>query len=60
MFIWDYVLTFRMEVDLVWQTKWNFMKGLYLFQRYLPLIDTVGLIFYRQSDISPIFYIHCF
>jgi len=49
-----------MEVDLVWNSKWNFMKGLYLFQRYLPLIDTVGLILYRQSDISPIFYIHFF
>jgi len=31
------------------------MKGLYLFQRYLPFIDNVWLVFYRQSDISPIF-----
>ena len=55
MFIWDYILTFRMEVDLVWKSKWNFMKGLYLFQRYLPFIDNVWLVFYRQSDVSPIF-----
>jgi Family of unknown function (DUF6533) len=55
MFIWDYILTFRMEVDLVWKSKWNFMKGLYLFQRYLPFIDTVCLILYCQFDVSPIF-----
>jgi hypothetical protein len=54
MFIWDYILTFRMEVDLVWKSKWNFMKALYLFQRYLPFIDNVWLVLYRQFDISPI------
>ena len=26
------------------------MKGLFLFQRYLPFIDTVWLILYRQPD----------
>jgi Family of unknown function (DUF6533) len=55
MSIWDYILTFRTEVDLVWKSKWNFMKGLYLFQRYLPFIDNIWLVFYRQSDISPMF-----
>jgi len=38
-YIWDYILMFSMEVDLVWKSKWSFMKGLYLFQRYLPFID---------------------
>jgi hypothetical protein len=56
MFIWDYILTFRMEADLVWKSKWNFMKGLYLFQRYLPFIDTVWLVVYRQFDVSLIFF----
>ena len=50
MFVWDYIITFRMEVDLVWKSKWTFMKALYLFQRYLPFIDTVWLIVYCQSD----------
>ncbi|KIM35953.1 hypothetical protein M413DRAFT_32088 [Hebeloma cylindrosporum] len=49
MFIWDYILTLGMEVDLVWKSKWNFMKGLYLFQRYMPFIDTVWLVLYRQA-----------
>ena len=50
LFIWDYILTFGMEIDLVWKSKWNLMKGLYLFQRYLPFIDTVWLVLYRQPD----------
>ena len=53
-YVWDYTLMFSMEVDLVWKSKWNFMKGLYLFQRYLPFIDiTINL--YCQSDWFPIF-----
>jgi Family of unknown function (DUF6533) len=55
MFIWDYILIFRMEVDLVWKSKLNFMKGLYLLQRYSPFIDTLGLVLYRQSSVSLIF-----
>ena len=31
------------------------MKGLYLFQRYLPFIDTVCLVLYCQCDLSLIF-----
>ena len=55
LFTWDYILTFGMEVDLVWRSKWNLMKGLYLFQRYSPFIDTVWLILYRQPDAFSIF-----
>jgi len=49
--IWDYALTFRMEVDLVWNAQWNFMKGLYLLQRYLPFIDTISIALYCQPDV---------
>jgi len=51
-FIWDYILTFSMEVDLVWKSEWNFMKGLYLLQRYLPFIDTIWLVLYHQTGES--------
>jgi len=54
MYIWDYILLFGMEVDLVWKSKWSFMKGLYLFQRYLSFID-ITIILYCQSDCFPIF-----
>ena len=53
-YFWDYMLMFSMEVDLVWRSKWNFMKGLYLFQRYLPFIDiTINL--YCQFDLFSVF-----
>ena len=50
MFVWDYILTFGMEVDLIWKSKWSFMKGLYLFQRYLPFTDIIWLVLTGQSD----------
>jgi len=50
LFIWDYILTFGMKVDLVWKSKWNFMKGLYLFQRYLPFTDIMWLFVTSKSD----------
>jgi hypothetical protein len=31
------------------------MKALYLFQRYLPFIDSIWVVLYRQSDVSPTF-----
>jgi len=52
LFIWDYILTFSMEVDLVWKSKWNFIKGLYLFQRYLPFIDTLWRVLHVQTGGS--------
>jgi hypothetical protein len=55
MFFWDHILNFGLEVDLVWKSKWNFMKGLYLFQRYLTYMVAFGVILYRQSNVFPIF-----
>ncbi|KAF8878161.1 hypothetical protein CPB84DRAFT_350371 [Gymnopilus junonius] len=46
------MLTLRMEVDLVWSSKWNFMKVLYFLQRYLPFIDTVGLVLCHQLRMN--------
>jgi len=56
LFIWDYIITFGMEVDLVWRSKWGFVKGLYLVQRYLPFIDTVWLTFHGQFGNSSTFF----
>jgi hypothetical protein len=56
MFFWDYILTFEMEVDLVWKSKWNLMKGLYLFQRYLPFTQIIYFFLPDgQSDVVSIF-----
>jgi len=51
MFLWDYILTFEMEVNLVWKSKWNSMKGLYFFQRYLPFVEIISLVIAGQSDV---------
>lgn len=48
MFLYDYFLTIGMEVDLVWSSKWGFMKVLYLLQRYLPFVDAAILCFLHQ------------
>jgi len=38
--LYDYAVTLRMEVDLIWLRKWNFMTVIYILQRYLPFMDT--------------------
>ncbi|KDR66741.1 hypothetical protein GALMADRAFT_216830 [Galerina marginata CBS 339.88] len=50
--VWDILLTFDKEVNLVWRADWNFMKALYLFQRYLPLLDSVYLTINYQLGIN--------
>jgi hypothetical protein len=40
-FIYDYFLTFTREVELVWKSRWNMIKVLFLAQRYLPTVDIV-------------------
>ena len=44
-----------MEVDLVWKSKWGFVKALYFLQRYLPFIDTAWLTLYGQFGTFLIF-----
>ncbi|TFK63340.1 hypothetical protein BDN72DRAFT_328982 [Pluteus cervinus] len=41
LYLYDLLLTFDLEVDLLWPSKWTFIKALYLLQRYLPLVDMV-------------------
>jgi hypothetical protein len=54
-FFWDYLLTLEMEVNLVWKSKWNFIKGLYLFQRYLPFTELIWFALAGKSDVVSIF-----
>ena len=53
LFLWDYILTLGMEVDLVWKSKWNFIKGLYLFQRYLPFMNIILFVLTCKYDFFP-------
>ncbi|KAJ3502229.1 hypothetical protein NLJ89_g8982 [Agrocybe chaxingu] len=38
-FLWDYLLTFGMEVRYIWPGKWTFVKIVFLVQRYVPFLD---------------------
>ncbi|KAI3598109.1 hypothetical protein WG66_009129 [Moniliophthora roreri] len=52
--VYDYFLTFQMELDLVWFSPLSWVKGLYLIQRYAPFIDSFSLLLYvwLSSDVS--------
>jgi len=45
---------FNMELDLVWKSRWTLMKGLYLFQCYLPFIEIINIL-YCQFNLLPVF-----
>ncbi|KAG9313230.1 hypothetical protein JVU11DRAFT_6690 [Chiua virens] len=36
--VYNYLLTFRMEMDYVWSARWTVVKALFLFNRYMNLI----------------------
>jgi len=42
--IYDYLLTIRLEVIFVWFSPWTYTKVLFLFARYLPIINIYFLI----------------
>ncbi|KAF5327784.1 hypothetical protein D9619_004753 [Psilocybe cf. subviscida] len=48
LFLWDYFLTFDLEVQHIWKAKWNVIKVVYLLQRYLPFFDSCYLGLYRE------------
>ncbi|KAF5363312.1 hypothetical protein D9756_000205 [Leucocoprinus leucothites] len=48
--ILDWLLTFDLEVSLVWKSRWNIMKGLYLLARYLPFVDVTLALLHQFSD----------
>lgn len=37
--IWDYLLTLKREILLVWPSNWGTVKVLFLINRYLPFFD---------------------
>ncbi|KAF9014289.1 hypothetical protein BDQ17DRAFT_451851 [Cyathus striatus] len=41
--VYDYLLTFGHEVDLVWNAPWGFIKIMYILTRYVPF-TMIGMI----------------
>ncbi|KXN91750.1 hypothetical protein AN958_04752 [Leucoagaricus sp. SymC.cos] len=60
--ILDWLLSLNLEVSLIWESRWNVLKVLYLLARYLPFVD-VGLSIIRSSSNPSIrhewWMIHC-
>ncbi|KAF9564908.1 hypothetical protein CPC08DRAFT_219776 [Agrocybe pediades] len=48
-FVFDYLITLGMEINLVWFSRWSFVKALYFFQRYSPFFDSFVPWIYRQT-----------
>lgn len=44
LFIYDYLLTVNLEIELVWRSRWTATKCLYFIQRYLPFVGSVFLV----------------
>ena len=42
--VYDYCLTLDLEYKFVWSKPRSWSNGLYLIQRYLPLLDTMLLL----------------
>ena len=41
MLLWDHILTFDREVELIWQLPWNLSTILFLFLRYFVPIGLI-------------------
>ncbi|KAJ7189978.1 hypothetical protein GGX14DRAFT_546981 [Mycena pura] len=51
--VFDYCLTFDLELSLIWPTKMSLMKTLFLFARYTPFFDVpVGLYYTLAPNVS--------
>ncbi|KAK7682860.1 hypothetical protein QCA50_014246 [Cerrena zonata] len=51
--VYDYLLTFNVEKSLIWPSRWNIMKVLFLLTRYLPFVDVTLVLFYQlKTNIS--------
>ncbi|KAF8348525.1 hypothetical protein F5887DRAFT_950459 [Amanita rubescens] len=43
MLVYDYLLTFDLEVNYVWGSRWTFVKLLYLVVRYMPFVTMASV-----------------
>lgn len=48
--VYDYMLTLDSELLLIWASRWNLVKALFLLVRYMPFIDMALLTFYLTRN----------
>ncbi|KAF9070512.1 hypothetical protein BDP27DRAFT_1220601, partial [Rhodocollybia butyracea] len=52
LFLYDWMLLLPVELDVVWSEKLQPLNVLYIIQRYMPFVDTIGLLFAGKDDCS--------
>ncbi|KAF9007425.1 hypothetical protein BDQ17DRAFT_1324022 [Cyathus striatus] len=51
---YDYCLTLSSEVDVIWPSKWNLIKILFVLVRYTPFFDSAVLFYHHFAPhVSP-------
>ncbi|KAF9067007.1 hypothetical protein BDP27DRAFT_1365231 [Rhodocollybia butyracea] len=53
LFLYDWILMFPVELEVVWSGKLQPLTVLYIVQRYMPFVDTIGILF-AVSFANPI------
>lgn len=43
--VYDFLLSFPDEVNLIWPSRWNLIKVLFFLTRYLPFLDISLVLF---------------
>ncbi|KAK1235784.1 hypothetical protein PQX77_000973, partial [Marasmius sp. AFHP31] len=53
--VYDVALNLESELWHIWRKEWSLVKVLYVTQRYLPFLDTVGVLLYFHfgENLSP-------
>ncbi|KAF9071381.1 hypothetical protein BDP27DRAFT_1219266, partial [Rhodocollybia butyracea] len=50
LFLYDWMLMLPMELDVVWSEKLRPLNVLYIIQRYMPFVDTIGILFAGKDN----------
>lgn len=53
--VWDYFITLKSEVSLVWPSKWGAVKFLFFLTRYLAFVDVSCILYMR---LKPFITVH--
>jgi hypothetical protein len=51
LFLYDWILTLPVELDVVWSEKLQPLNVLYFIQRYMPLIDMISVLVAGKEDV---------
>ncbi|KAI0062550.1 hypothetical protein BV25DRAFT_643734 [Artomyces pyxidatus] len=53
LYVYDWIILFGEEVDLIWQARWTLPKVLFLLSRYTPFLDLALNLVHNFADLDP-------